>query len=280
MPKLAPVAISLVLTAGTPVITLGKAFYVYLIRDPRYNVPVYVGKGRGHRARVHLRKSSNVMLDRMIAKCRKQGLEPLVEIVARFTDEADAFALEIALIAKYGRRDLGTGTLFNFSDGGEGASGSIIHRKALADALRKLHANPKWQAAQAERMKKLHANPEFARARDERARKLGANPGEAHAVGIRKREANPKFARERDERSRAIFHKLNADPGFARVHAERASKRMQERWSDPNFRELNAERARKQNTNSSLETREKIAAGVKRYWAARRAAKGGEPCLN
>jgi hypothetical protein len=92
-------------------------FYVYVIYDPRPgkdDVPVYVGKGKGRRAYAHLRGDSckPALLD-FIAHCRKHGNEPRAEIMARFPDEADAFAFEMERIAKYGRRDLGTGTLFS-----------------------------------------------------------------------------------------------------------------------------------------------------------------------
>lgn len=99
-------------------------FYVYVYRDPRPgkgNVPVYVGKGQGARAHAHLSGSSNRRLLRLIADCRLLGCTPKPEIVGRFAAEFDAFALEVALIAKHGRCDLGTGTLYNLTDGGEGA---------------------------------------------------------------------------------------------------------------------------------------------------------------
>jgi hypothetical protein len=105
-------------------------FYVYLYRDPRPDkklAPIYVGKGQGARAQQHLRDQArgNPLLRRILAKCKTLNLEPIIEIVERFASENDAFELEIALIAKYGRRDLCIGTLCNLTDGGEGPSGAV-----------------------------------------------------------------------------------------------------------------------------------------------------------
>ena len=48
-----------------------------------------------------------------------------VEILKSDLEWEDACELEIILIAYYGRRDLGVGTLVNLTDGGEGAPGHI-----------------------------------------------------------------------------------------------------------------------------------------------------------
>jgi hypothetical protein len=48
-----------------------------------------------------------------------------VEIIYDNIDWDSALSLEIELIAKYGRIDIGTGTLSNMTDGGEGAHGLI-----------------------------------------------------------------------------------------------------------------------------------------------------------
>jgi hypothetical protein len=49
----------------------------------------------------------------------------IVIIESNISDE-DSMKLEIELISKYGRKDLGTGILRNMTDGGEGASGRIV----------------------------------------------------------------------------------------------------------------------------------------------------------
>ena len=110
-------------------------FYTYLYRDPRPGkdgAPIWVGKGRGRRMYAHLRKSHNRILERIIVKCRKVALEPIVERFAYVKDEQSAHAAERFLIALVGRRDLGTGTLCNLTDGGEGASGCVASAETRA----------------------------------------------------------------------------------------------------------------------------------------------------
>lgn len=109
-----------------------KTFCVYLYRDPRRGKrksPIYVGKGKleTRRASVHWKKDNpnNPLLNAVLTKIRANGLRPIVEYVAFFDDEDEAFRLERNLIKRYGRRDLKTGTLCNFTDGGQGATGAV-----------------------------------------------------------------------------------------------------------------------------------------------------------
>ena len=83
--------------------------YTYLRED---GSPYYVGKGSKDRA----------------YKKWGKGIKPPNEksrivIVEDNLDEQTAFNLEIELIAKYGRKDLGTGILHNKTNGGDGSSG-------------------------------------------------------------------------------------------------------------------------------------------------------------
>lgn len=84
--------------------------YEYLRED---NTPYYIGKGCRDRA------------------FKKQGhtvpLPPKnrIRFIAENLTEPQAKELEIKLIAKYGRKDLGTGILRNLTNGGEGSSGRV-----------------------------------------------------------------------------------------------------------------------------------------------------------
>lgn len=80
-------------------------FYTYAwLREDK--TPYYIGKGKGNRA---WRKGS------------PDGSRVL--ILKKDLTEAEAFKHEIYMIAVFGRKDIGTGILHNFTDGGEGMSG-------------------------------------------------------------------------------------------------------------------------------------------------------------
>ena len=101
-------------------------FYTYLwLRED--GTPYYIGKGSGRRA--HERHGHSV------------HMPPKDRIVIYPADsEADAFETEIALIWYYGRKDLGTGYLYNHTDGGDnppsqkGVKRSAKHVAALVNS--------------------------------------------------------------------------------------------------------------------------------------------------
>ena len=86
---------------------------VYLHRNPKTQEVFYVGIGVETRAKDFSKRSifwSNYK--------NKYGVE--VDIIKKGLSSSKAQSLEVKLIKKYGRRDLGTGSLVNLSHGGEG----------------------------------------------------------------------------------------------------------------------------------------------------------------
>ena len=85
--------------------------YAYLRED---GTPYYIGKGKGRRAWAqHQVNGRRVKTPTDLAR---------IVILHENLDEQTALALEIELIAKYGRKDLGTGILRNLTSGGEGST--------------------------------------------------------------------------------------------------------------------------------------------------------------
>jgi hypothetical protein len=85
--------------------------YAYLRED---RTPYYIGKGQGNRAYRRSKKDIKPPKDKSRIIFLKQNLT-----------EEEAFRHEIYMIAVFGRIDLGTGILYNRTDGGDGTSGRV-----------------------------------------------------------------------------------------------------------------------------------------------------------
>ena len=126
-------------------------FYTYVFFDPTTGIPVYVGKGSGRRWKAHYQKSSDYRLGRWIKKRQSEG-HTIFPIIYDELTEDEAFTKEKELIARYGREDLRTGSLFNNSDGGDGSSGYTISdklREIKSENMRNFWADPAKKAERA-----------------------------------------------------------------------------------------------------------------------------------
>ena len=96
-----------------------KIYYTYIYFDPsRDNEAIYVGKGKNKRAAKHLLRSDKHPFTQRLQKMKSNGVEPFIYFILQKVTEQEAFDKEVELITKYGRKDLGKGTLLNLTDGG------------------------------------------------------------------------------------------------------------------------------------------------------------------
>lgn len=134
-------------------------FYVYRYIDPVRNVAIYVGKGKNGRMFDHLKRKDIHPLVRKLQKMKSLGIEPLIDKIIDGVDEELALLVEMEAISKYGRKDLGTGTLLNLTNGGEGTSGYVYtesHRQKISDGRKGKTFTEKTKRAIAESNRVAH----------------------------------------------------------------------------------------------------------------------------
>ncbi len=116
--------------------------YMYLRED---GSPYYIGKGTKKRLSEHYSYSRNVHTPKDTSRI----------IVQEYESEEDTIKAEIFFISYYGRKDLGSGTLRNLTDGGEGCSGRIV-REETRRRIRKSHIGKKHTEETKKRLREVH----------------------------------------------------------------------------------------------------------------------------
>ena len=221
-------------------------FYTYVYKDPRptkNQQAVYVGKGTGRRAWQHWEKGAkhNAAFSKFLSMLRKHKLEPIIEVGAEVEDAATAFVEEMRLIALYGRRDLGTGTLFNLTAGGDGLL-EVIRTDAWCGRISDSMSTPENVSRQSAAQKARWENPVFR---------------ESTTVAIRKALQDPAVISRRVIGKEAFIHTEEF-----RQTMSAASRKM---WEDAEYRHtvLEAQRA----GHKRPEVRAKKVENSKKLWA-------------
>jgi hypothetical protein len=79
-------------------------YYVYAYIDPRNLEEFYYGKGKGSRKEDHLSDLSDSPKAKRIAAIKREGLSPIIRVLARNLTERDALLVEKTLIWKLGKQ--------------------------------------------------------------------------------------------------------------------------------------------------------------------------------
>lgn len=114
-------------------------FYTYQYCHPITIIPFYIGKGSGNRMYDHLIEAKysshkNKHFENSIKLLWKQGLDPVIQLLSTFEDEAAAYDEEERLIQVHGRQIDG-GSLCNITLGGRGPLGRK-HTEAAKEKMR------------------------------------------------------------------------------------------------------------------------------------------------
>ena len=175
-------------------------YYVYKLIDPSNNIPFYVGKGCGDRAKSHLwnkAKTNNPRKDQKIEEIRLAGHVPLIEYVQTGLSSSDAYLLEEQLIRQYGRLGFDQGGILTNikkdarppSQKGTKKQFTEEHRKNLSNSLRgKPKKNPPWNKGLTK-----SSDSRLAKSADNRS-KVGNN----HQIGM-------KYSEDRVEKIRCAL---------------------------------------------------------------------------
>ena len=203
-------------------------FYVYAyLRNKdsstgKAGTPYYIGKGTGNRA--YVKHYAPLPKDKSNITFIKQHLT-----------EQQAHDLEIELIAKYGRKDLGTGILHNRTNGGEGISNpSVATREKLAYAKRNESAETRLKRSIAaknrvrrpcseETKRKIsQANQGRKRTAEAKKKQSAAKKGKSweEIFGVEAANARREFLSSEEFRIKASVAAKNRSPEGAKAIAE------------------------------------------------------------
>ena len=233
-------------------------FYVYTHHKATTGEVFYVGKGYGKRAHIFGR---NEIWSRIV---EKHGY--YVEFASKGLTEAEAFSLEIALIAKHGRLNNGTGVLANMTDGGEGNQGIVFSQEVIEKrnaAIRASHNRPEFRKSCSVRNFNRYKDPAERKKIGEAVKNAVTPELKAKlSEGLQDRWADPAY-----QSKMSATHKKR----WADVDREDFAKKMSEVAARPGVKENRSKKAKSFfASEAGAKAKANISAATKSRWAAKR----------
>ena len=172
-------------------------FYTYILFRLD-GTPFYIGKGQGKR---YTRCGGNNHAQNIAQKIIDESKKILCHIIPAETEE-EAFREEIRLILLYGRLDLSTGPLCNYTNGGDGSSGLFLSKKVRAT----MNAKKKGKPLSAEHRTKI-SKPLQGRSHSIEA--IAKMKGNTNSCGARSLETRARISASMKGKIRSLKHCAN-----------------------------------------------------------------------
>ena len=200
-------------------------FYTYAyLREDR--TPYYIGKGSGKRIVSKKDRVVNLPKDKSRIIFLKQNLL-----------EEEAFKHEKYMIAVFGRKDLGTGILYNRTDGGEGSSGHIVSDE-VKEKLKQFNMGKKHSE---ESKKKMSESSKLKFTKETQEKLLESWRGKHHSEESKKKiseknkgrilsvESKNKISKTHKGKPKSEEHKQKLrELNLGKKHSEESKKKMSE----------------------------------------------------
>jgi hypothetical protein len=182
---------------------------------------------------------------RVTRKILDTGSSPIISFAQKNMTEEDALALEIKLISKYGRRDIGTGILTNCTDGGDQGAPGLNQElrnkrveKFITWSRNERVVDDQYRARISDGLKEYHKNnkvPDDVRAKISAASSGKDNPfyGKKHSEDSRNRMSKSHSGvSPSEEHRKKISEALSGtrsgedNPFFGKTHTQETKQRM------------------------------------------------------
>lgn len=177
--------------------------------------PYYIGKGSKFRAYTRTQRT-----------CPAPKSDEYIVFIQEGLTEKEAFRLECFCIGLYGRIDIGTGCLWNRTDGGEGASGFIrtpemLRKQSLAHKGRRVSQSTRLKMAKAKRGRR-HSQPTREKMSQSASGANNAFYGRKHSEESRRRMTESHIGSRHSEETRRKMSEIKK----GQKHTQEAKDKM------------------------------------------------------
>jgi hypothetical protein len=184
-------------------------YYVYAYFEG--DTPIYIGAGCGRRDVSHYcrKETSCPSFHNKLQRMLRNGVNPRPKRLLVDLSVQESWAWERFFIQALGRRDLGTGPLYNRTDGGPGHKHglvSVLTRQRMSKAVKEALAQPSVRRKHLEAIRIAQARPEAKQNHSKATKVRYLRPGERQQTSVAAKAAHARLE-TKQRQSKAERHK-------------------------------------------------------------------------